>query len=308
MTKRSRRNVILGLVIICLVLCGWLSWQYFHQQNTTKTSSSPTRVVKKTVHLVAIGDSLTYGQGDEKKQGGYVGIIKPRLQRKFHNQITTVNYGVSGDRSDQILGRINHQPAIQQNLKKADVIVMTVGGNDLMQSLQKDLTINSTQSLKKNLNQAGETYQRKLQRLFRVIRQQNHTAPIFVMSIYNPVYTYFPQADNINNAITKWNYLTKDILSGYEPAYFVDINHLMSYGQYKTKQQRQYLVKSSQQANSGQVSQKQLLTIMNERNKNLNQYISTDDNFHPNHLGYRQMTEQLFKVMVQHDSFEYKKR
>lgn len=269
LVKRNRRRITVVLIIICLVVAGWFSWQHFNRQHPTGTNLQQTRVVKKNVHLVAIGDSLTYGQGDQKKNGGYVGIIKPRLQKKFHNKVTTVNYGVSGDRSDQILDRINQQSAIRQSLKKADVIVMTVGGNDLMQSLQKDLTTNSTKALDRDINQAGSTYQQKLRRLFRAIRQQNRTAPIFVMSIYNPVYTYFPQVDSINNSISKWNRLTKTTLKSYGPAYFVDINHLMSYGQYKTKQQRQRLVKSSEQANSGRASQKQLLTIMNNSDKNL---------------------------------------
>ena len=306
---KTKRNVIItSLVIVCLLVGGWFGWRSYYHQHQSSTRPQTTRVVKKRVHLVAIGDSLTYGQGDEDKNGGYVGIIKPRLQKKFHNQVTTVNYGVSGDRYDQIIDRINQQATIRQHLHQADVIVMTVGGNDLMQSLQNNLTTNSTKSLNRDINKAGNTYQKKLQRLFSTVRKQNKTAPIFVMSIYNPVYTYFPQVNSINNSINKWNRITKTTLQGYGPAYFVDINHLMSYGQYKTKRQRQQLIKSSEKANSGQTSQKQLVSIMNDRDKNLNKYISTDDNFHPNHLGYRQMTQRLFKAMVKHDGFEYQER
>lgn len=306
--KKRTWWIISLLVLICILIGGG----YFLSQSSHRlggvNNSQPKRVVKKEVHLVALGDSLTYGQGDEKGDGGYVGLIKPRLQKKFHNKVTTVNYGVSGDRSDQILKRVNQQSTIRKDLKNADVIVMTVGGNDLMQSLQKDLTTNSSKTLNQDINQAGNVYQTKLKQLFSTIRKQNSSAPIFVMSIYNPVYTYFPQVDTINNSIGKWNQITSKTLKGYGPAYFVDINHLMSYGQYQTASQRQKLVKASERANSGQASQKELLTIMSQRNKNLNDYISTDDNFHPNHLGYRQMTQRLFKTMVKHDSFEYQKR
>lgn len=264
-------------------------------------------VVKKKVRLVAIGDSLTYGQGDEDHNGGYVGLIKERLQKKFHNQVTTVNYGVSGDRSDQILRRINNQQQIRQDLKNADVITMTVGGNDLMQSLQKDLMTNSQKNISQDINAAGVTYQNKLRDLFSAIRQQNKKAPIFIMSIYNPVYTYFPQVDTINSSISQWNQITKKTVNSYGPAYFVDINHLISYGQYKTNSQRKKLIKASEEVNDGKVSQKELISIMNKRNHNLNEYISTDDNFHPNHRGYRQMTYQLYKSMIKHDRFEYQK-
>lgn len=294
------------LIVICLVIAGLLIWQK-NISNHQRSTSHPTRIVKKKVHLVAIGDSLTYGQGDEDHKGGYVSLIKDRLQNKFHNQVTTVNYGVSGDRSDQILRRINDQKTIRQDLKSADVIVMTVGGNDLMQSLQKDLMTNSEKNISQDINNAGETYQAKLKKLFTTIRQQNKKAPIFVMSIYNSVYTYFPQVDTINSSISKWNQITQKTLQGYGPSYFVNINHLMSYGQYKTAAQREKLVQSSEKVNNGKVSQKELIAIMNKRNHNLNEYISTDDNFHPNHRGYRQMTYKLYKSMVKHDSFEYQK-
>ena len=298
---------ILGIIIlICLVWGGWFLWQN-KGQLSNHPFSAPTKVLKKKVHLVAVGDSLTYGQGDEDHNGGYVGLIKERLQNKFHNQVTTVNYGVSGDRSDQILRRINNQKQIRQDLKNADVIVMTVGGNDLMQSLQKDLMTNSEKNIRHDINTAGQTYQTKLKSLFGTIRQQNHHAPIFVMSIYNPVYTYFPQVDTINSSISQWNQITAKTLKEYGPAYFVNINHLMSYGQYKTSAQRKKLIQSSEKANSGQVGQKEIISIMKARNKNLNEYISTDDNFHPNHRGYRQMTKRLYKSMLQHDGFEYRK-
>lgn len=66
----------------------------------------------------------------KSNRGGYVGIIKKLLTKQYHNQVTTYNYGKSGDLSDQILDRLQNQTAIQTNLKSADVIVMTVGGND----------------------------------------------------------------------------------------------------------------------------------------------------------------------------------
>lgn len=303
-------KVLFSIIVLVIILVGcFFAFSKSKSGVNSFTQSKQSRkVVKKNIHLVALGDSLTYGQGDEKDNGGYVGIIKTKLQHRFNNKVTTVNYGVSGDRSDQILKRLNTQSSIRSDLKKADVIVMTVGGNDLMQTLQKDLLNNSTGSIDKDVSKAGVTYQNKLKKLFTAVRKQNPKAPLFVFSIYNPVYTYFPQVKTINSAITKWNQTTKQTLRGYSPSYFVDINHLMSFGQYKTVSSRKKLMQSSEHANSDQVNQKEVIQIMNGKNHNLNKYISTDDNFHPNHLGYRQMTHKLYRVMLQHDSFEYENR
>ena len=301
---------LLLLIGAVIAISGGGYW--YHQQQaaptTVKQTSQKDRVIKKRVTLVAIGDSLTHGQGDNKNEQGYVGRIKKKLQKHYHNHVTTFNYGVTGDRSDQMLKRLNEQPEMRANLKKADVIVMTVGGNDLMQKLESNLLSNSSDKIESNIDQAGTNYQAKLNELLSAVRKQNATAPIFMYSIYDPVYTYFPDVSIINDSIDKWNQITKQTVAQYGPSYFVDIDQLMSYGQYKTSKQRQKLSQQAQKANSDQVTQKQVIAIMNNDTHNLNEYISTEDNFHPNAKGYDQMTNDLYKVMIKHDDWEYQQK
>lgn len=296
------------LVLLCLLVVLGGGWYFYHIRSTGQQSAGPVYVQKKNVHLVAVGDSLTFGQGDETKNGGYVGIIKQKIEHRYrHTTVETANYGVSGDRSDQILARLNSQKTMRQDLRQADVITMTVGGNDLLQNLEKNV-LNSPQTIDKDVAAAQQTYTASLNKLLQAVRRQNPHAPIFVMSIYNPVYTYFPDVDTINDSIAKWNATTAEVTRGYRQAYFVDINHLMSWGQYKTAGQRRQLVQKEEQANQGKVTQARLLNIMKNKDHNLNQYISTEDNFHPNHRGYQQMADRLFQAMQRHDSWEYVKR
>ena len=137
---RGKKGLLLLIGIVLAIAGG--SGYWYHQQHsaptTVKQTSQKDRIIKKRVTLVAIGDSLTHGQGDDKNEQGYVGRIKNKLQKHYHNRVTTYNYGVTGDRSDQMLKRLNEQPEMRANLKKADVIVMTVGGNDLMQKLESN--------------------------------------------------------------------------------------------------------------------------------------------------------------------------
>lgn len=297
-----KRLAKLILTVLVLIIVGFFGYR------TANRIAAPKRVVKPTVHLVAIGDSLTYGQGDEKHNGGYVGLIKPKLEHHYGNKVATVNYGVSGDRSDQIHKRIKEQSAIRQDLRKADVITMTVGGNDLMQNLEKVILLSSSKKANQQIDRAGVTYRRKLSSLLSAIRHQNKRAPIFVISIYDPVYTYFPNAKIITQSMSKWDHITQATLSSYRPAYFVNINHKMSYGQYNTQRKRAKLVKAAQHTNGTMANQKQVERIIDHRDHNLNQYISTADNFHPNHRGYQVITNALYHVMRQHDDFEYQER
>ncbi len=307
--KKWTKWLLLSLLAIMIIGGGWYTVNHF--TNLTSNSSKvvkPKYVEKKNVKLVALGDSLTHGQGDETNNGGYVGVIKEKIEHRYHQtKVTTVNYGVTGDRSDQILDRLNQQSQLRSDLWSADVITMTVGGNDLMQILEKNV-MGSERQVTSSVESGEKTYQQKLIKLFDAVRKENPKAPIFVMSIYNPFYTYFPDVTIINKSINQWNQTTQDTMNNYKSMYFVNINKLMSYGQYQTKSQQQQLVKEEEKANQGQVSQKRVIEIMNHKDKNLNKYISTEDNFHPNHTGYVKIADQLFKVMQKHDSWEFTRR
>ncbi|MGN1280036.1 MAG: SGNH/GDSL hydrolase family protein [Limosilactobacillus sp.] len=308
----KKKWLVTILVVIVALGVGWgwnqLSTGRSGAQTKQAQVHQPRYVERKHVKLVALGDSLTHGQGDETNNGGYVGIIKQKIEHRYHKTaVTTVNYGVSGDRSDQILARLNSQKKLRQDLRQADVITMTVGGNDLMQKLEAD-AMDSPAQIKSDVKAASSTYRQKLHRLFTAVRKQNPHAPIFVMSIYNPFYTYFPNVTTISDAVGYWNKTTRQVMGQYSRMYFVDIDHLMSYGQYRTKAERQQLVTAENKSNHGKVNQTRVIKVMDDKDKNLNRYISTDDNFHPNHTGYEHIAQQLFKAMVHHHGWEYVKR
>lgn len=108
-------------------------------------SKSAVRQSHKThsqkISLVGLGDSLTFGQQDPTNRGGYVYLIKQKLQQNYDVKVTTHNYGKTGDRTDQIQARLENDPAMQKQVSEADVITMTFGGNDLMQILQNNFQL-----------------------------------------------------------------------------------------------------------------------------------------------------------------------
>ena len=74
-----KKKVWWAVLLLLLVGLGSLSIWRIMPEN--KERSQPVRVPKTTLRLVAIGDSLTYGVGDQANDGGYVGQIKARLQQ-----------------------------------------------------------------------------------------------------------------------------------------------------------------------------------------------------------------------------------
>src|SRR5699024_11477095 len=72
---------------------------------------------------------------DETDNSGYVGLIEDNLE----NEIDIDNFGISGYRSDQLLKLIK-EPDTQNSLKEADLVLMTIGANDMMKVFKRDFS------------------------------------------------------------------------------------------------------------------------------------------------------------------------
>lgn len=222
-----------------------------------------------TIHLTAVGDSLTHGVGDTTHQGGYVTLIAQDMQVATNRKVTTRNYGVTGDTAKQIQRRVRTQKQLRHDLKHADVITMTVGGNDLMHVLQKNFLSIKTKDVTKGIAQ----FQTHLRSLLADVRRLNPDAPVYVYGIYNPFYVYFPNITKMQTSVTRWNKQTQKTLATMNDVHYVDIDSVLSKGNGQNK------------ASSA------------KKQKAVNNLIYGKDHFHPNNAGYEQMTTQLWDVM-----------
>ena len=241
----------------------------------TDETATQAVAVKNNIRFVAIGDSLTEGVGDETASGGYVPLVASTLEEAFSiNSIEIENYGVAGDRSTQILKRINEQQEIQDDIASAEIISVTVGGNDLMKVIQNNILGLSVEKFEK----PGEKYQANLTKLLTTIRELNSTAPIYVLGIYNPYYIYFPEITEMQTIIDQWNTRTQAVVEQEERMYFVPINDLIYQG-----------IISDEEA-----SEVPDADTLNELRNNA---IYEGDNFHPNYNGYQLIAKAFTNKM-----------
>lgn len=270
--------------------------EHSHTESTGLKTVKKVKVKKQHLSLVALGDSLTQGVGDPTAEGGYVNLIKERLQKKQDVSVQTQNFGKAGDRSDQILTRLEQQTVFQQRLEKADVIVMTVGGNDLMQVLQQNFSLLTTNELASAMPGAQKRYAQNLQRLLTKVRSYNNKAPIFLFSVYNPFYVYFPSFTQLQQYTDEWNKTAASLAAKEKKVYPVNISQKLSEGQYqgKTAQLKQTTLTDLNTVNTTQLDK--ILKNQKEKNK----YLSASDHFHPNLRGYGYMTDRLYAAMLTH--------
>lgn len=235
---------------------------------------------KEVLSYVAIGDSLTEGVGDSTNSGGFVPLVAKEIKKEYKlNGIQTDNYGKSGDRSDQILKRIKKSEDIQQSITAADIITITVGGNDLMKVVKGDLLKITTESFEKPL----KNYQKEIENIIQEIRKYNENAPIYFLGIYNPFYLYFPEITEMQSIVNNWNKATEEIVTNEKNTYFIPINDLL----YKGKDNEVGIVGQETSSSS-------------ENNKKItNELLYEVDHFHPNNLGYQIMANAICKELTE---------
>ena len=285
---RSFLGIILFLGVVALIV---FQVMMFISKDNSKTTIienkgkeiSSEQIKTKELNLVAIGDSLTEGIGDSTGRGGYVPLVAELLESKDEIEtVSTSNYGISGNRSDQILKRIKKDEKLQNDVKKADVIVLTVGGNDLMKVVRSTLLKVKEDSFIK----PQKEYKERIEETFKELRSLNSDAPIYVFGIYNPFYLYFSEITEMQDIVDSWNETTQSVVEEEQKAHFIPINDILYKG-----------------GNQPELSENQKDTIDSsvkdkKESKVFNDLLFEEDNFHPNDSGYELMAQSLFDEMM----------
>lgn len=294
-----RKKLFIGLVIVLVFVGGFLGVSNWYDKQI-KTADEPTKL--KLVKVVALGDSLTQGIGDTTDQGGYPSRVAAGLHKQLQIKVESQNFGKEGDRSDQIERRLKDSVVQQTALKKANIILMTVGGNDLIKTLQSQIVGHSAIEVNDVVDKSLPLYQQKLSHLLQVVRDYNPKAPIYLYGNYNPLYVYFPNFETINQSVKSYNQINQKIVQQYG-GYYVPLFKRLTYGQYQdSKAQKALLV----EANMNNVS---FLTALNKTqvmNGEKNKFLSPSDHFHPNALGYDLMAKLMINSLLIHDQWQYK--
>lgn len=211
---------------------------------------------KMDMKLVAIGDSLTEGVGDDTHNGGYVPLLASGLDDVCHfRSIETFNYGKSGNRTTQVTARIQESKEIQKGLKNADAIVITIGANDLLKVAKDNIFKNLSVE---TFTKPRDEYIKNITTMYQEIRKYNPTCPIYQLGIYNPFYYNFKDITELQSIIDLWNQTTMEFVEKEKNVHFVPINDLIYQG-------------------NGD----------GEKQSDVNNLLSEADSFHPNNTGYQ---------------------
>ena len=263
---------ILEMILYCLVtflVCFFLVNWLLPSAEPVMTKPS-TSAKKKTVTYVAIGDSLTKGVGDSTNQGGFVPLLAQSLTNETGLEFKAINYGVSGNTSSQILSRMQEKKGIRKDLKQAQLLTITVGGNDLRKAILEDASNLDLDRFEK----ASKAYEKNLKQIIELARKDNPDLPVYVVGIYNPLYLNFPDLTELQTLVDQWNQRTEETLSAYQGVYFVPINDLLYKG-----------IDGKSGVTESELGKE---TVTNDA-------LYDEDSFHPNNTGYEIMKEAVLE-------------
>ncbi len=181
---------------------------------------------KSELNYLVLGDSVARGIGSEKPGShGYSSLVAKGLAED-DIPLQLINRGVIGQTSKQLTGYIR-TPNIRQKIREADLISLTIGGNDLLKvALQNDDPFR----ILTDFDRIQSGYKKNLDSILMEIRTLNREAPILITSLYNPV---LPQESffKVSNRLLKsWNIGMKEVAYTYRLTHVVDVTDRLTAG------------------------------------------------------------------------------
>jgi len=213
------------------------------------------------IRIVALGDSLTQGVGDETDQGGYIGIIHDALHTNLPQPTAIIdNFGKRGQRTGQLLTRLHDETEqeLESSLELADIILVTIGANDIMEIFKQnilDLTMEP-------FLEEQPRYEQRLNDILNTLNHKNEHAKIYLLGFYNPFAEYFADIEELDMIVNDWNEINKTLAESYHFSEFIPIKDLF---------------------------------------ETADDHLFADDHFHPNRRGYELIADRVLQYLIDHE-------
>ena len=188
------------------------------------------------IRLVVLGDSIAEGAGALNKRN----IYAERVARE--RGYVLQNYGKGGDTSASLLRKVTQDRDIRQAIREADIIDVSIGGNDFYPSLYLIATglLGDTGWMEPRRAALQENFFAAMDEI-RALKKPDAT--LVVQTLYNPVFSFMPPSahamyakvvDGINGVIRDYlaahpgAYRIADVYAAFEGRHglvFVDMVH-----------------------------------------------------------------------------------
>ncbi|TYS55908.1 hypothetical protein FZC74_17775 [Sutcliffiella horikoshii] len=205
-----KNTIIYAAALILAALIGAGFYSGYQENTETNENDNPPK------NMVTLGDSLTYGVGDNSGEG-YVENLEKLIQDEKSANVRVKNYGIPGQKSDGVVKQVK-LTNIQKDIRNADYIILFIGTNDLIQSNGGDLKGINEEKIK----EGAVEYEKNIEEILKTVRQENKDVPILFLGLYNS----YPDSAEHENIIVEWNENSQRIVDDYKRIKFISTNDL----------------------------------------------------------------------------------
>lgn len=148
------------------------------------------------VSAIVVGDSLGRGAGDPTGLG-IGGRLDAELRRRRVPAGATVNIAVNGARTGDLLRQLE-SANVRRLLGEANVIIVSIGGNDLWGGGEW------RNAPPPDPGAAMSSVLESVERVVKTVRESNPAARIFLIGLYNP-FRDAPFGAGLSSLVAQWN-------------------------------------------------------------------------------------------------------
>lgn len=142
--------------------------------------------MEKTINYLAFGDSLTVGFGAPEGHG-FVSIYQQKLEQLLKVPIHLKPAGKNGATTSQLLQTLESDPQIQRDIREANLITITAGGNDLIQAAIPFFYQGDPAYLKSALQTYESNYKKLIGEIEALRQGIQEPFLIVLVGLYNPL-------------------------------------------------------------------------------------------------------------------------
>jgi lysophospholipase L1-like esterase len=228
------------IILLLLVAAGGAFWLYYPQYQINKMQKATGNPIKDSNHKqtsyleyfhslntsqidhLAIGDSVIKGVGANQNED-FVSKFSAELKQVTNKSVVLTNKGIPGVTSTE-LNKLVQQGNYDEEMKKADIITINVGGNDILRlakqknyyqalhsfgAIQTDFTMNLTQITKH-------------------IKELNPNATLVYLELYNPLNPKDEFYSFANKLLPKWNVNIYKVASQFDSSLVVQTSKVIN--------------------------------------------------------------------------------
>lgn len=163
-------------------------------------------------NVVAIGDSLAKGTGDDSGGGFAKRTIELQTKQGTESKLIN-NLGINGLTTTRLIPLLDEK-GVQYSLKEAGIILLSIGANDLFDGhrIQDGDGLPEEEELRKAIIQAHANFKEVVDKIYQI----NPNAILVYISLYNPFSDIEGIRDMGNKAVNAWNTVAMDVMANYK--------------------------------------------------------------------------------------------